>query len=116
MGVKFFKCSSSVYDNNKCKNKNISSNSNPNPDPSNYKILNYETDGNYSIVKIQYLNCKNYEGIKILLYKGDILENLIYQKTIDPHFSDNDKFISPIARFEPTEVGMSMARTFLYKV
>ena len=31
------------------------------------------------------------------------------QKSIDPHFSENKKFFSPIARFEPTLEGEEMA-------
>ena len=30
---------------------------------------------------------------------------------IDPHFSDNKKYHSPIARFEPTDRGWEMALT-----
>ena len=37
-----------------------------------------------------------------------LLEDLINQKTIDPHFSDNYKYHSPVARFEPTEEGWEM--------
>jgi len=32
------------------------------------------------------------------------------QGAIDPHFSDNHKYISPIARFVPTEEGLAMAK------
>ena len=76
----------------------------PNPDPTNYKIKKCRRLGKYLIVKIQYLDCINYEGIKILVYKTT-LEKLKAQKYIDPHFCDNKKFISPIARFVPTEEG-----------
>lgn len=72
-----------------------------NPRPDNYKILDYIEIQEYLVIKIQYLDCINYEGIKILLFKCK-LNDLKKQKLIDPHFSNNKKFISPIARFEPT--------------
>lgn len=33
-------------------------------------------------------------------------------KTIDPHFSNNPDFKSPIARFEPTMIGWVYAQKF----
>ena len=73
----------------------------PNPNPKNYKIVKSEQIGEYLVLKIKYLDCVNYEGVKILVFKTT-LKKLLNQKYIDPHFCDNKKFISPIARFEPT--------------
>jgi len=79
-----------------------------NPDPSKFKILDTFQKHPYLLAKINYPNCKNYEGNKILLYK-DIHENQLKTKNlIDPHFSQNINFISPIARFEPTDTGWKM--------
>ena len=86
----------------------------PNPDPSNYNILRYAEIGEFLVVEIQYPDCKNYEGKKILLYDGLTINDLKGQRLIDPHFSNNKKYKSPIARFEPTRHGWNMA-VFLAK-
>jgi len=85
----------------------------PNPRPDNYKILKSIQWDRFLIIKIKYLDCTNYEGQKILVYEGYQLKNLLAQKMIDPHFSENKNFISPIARFEPTEKGWKMAIAFV---
>jgi len=84
-----------------------------NPDPANYQLVDTLTIGNFLIVEIKYPNCKNYEGRKILVYEGVTWQKLRSQKLIDPHFSANKKFISPIARFEPTDRGWRMATVFV---
>lgn len=76
-----------------------------NPDPKNYKFLDTFQIGKYLIVEMLYPDCKNYEGKKILVYKDVTFKELQKQKLIDPHFSDNRKFRSPIARFEPSQRG-----------
>ncbi len=90
----------------------------PNPDPNNYKIkkaTGYKIgDKKYLLVLIEYPDCTNYEGKKILVYDGiDKSFYLTNQKLIDPHFSENKNYISPIARFEPTEKGWKMACAFI---
>ena len=64
---------------------------------------------NFLIILINYPDCINYEGNKILLFENTCLEKLIDQGSIDPHFSDNKSKISPIARFVPTIQGWTMA-------
>jgi hypothetical protein len=86
----------------------------PNPDPKNYKIIKSEFINGHLIVMINYPDCTNYEGNKLLLYKFCTLEELLKQKYIDPHFSDNEKFKHPFARFEPTDEGWHYA-TFIAK-
>lgn len=104
MGVGLFKsCSSSPY-----------AAPNSNPDPGNYKIINWETCGNYFLLLINYPDAKNFEGNKILLYKdianpGELL--IRTNNKIDPHFSKDA--ISPIARFEPNSRGWNNAKTFI---
>ncbi len=83
---------------------------NPNPDPFKYKILDALQYDRYLIIKIKYPNCINYEGIKILLYENCTLLDLVKQEEIDPHFSNNKTRKSPIARFVPTDEGMTMAK------
>lgn len=95
--------------------KNTNATSLPNPDPSNYVIeLHKEyNDGLYLIVMIRYLDCKNYEGRKVLVFQDCKFDDLKKQKLIDPHFSDDKTFYSPIARFEPTDEGLRNAHVFV---
>ncbi len=83
----------------------------PNPNPRNYKLLRHKTIGKCLIIEVQYPDCSNYEGRKIMVFNCK-LRDLLKQKLIDPHFSDNENFISPIARFEPTEQGWNFALSF----
>jgi hypothetical protein len=79
-----------------------------NPNPSNYKINRTKQVKNFLLIEINYPDSTNYEGNKILLFKDCNLEDLKLQDKIDPHFSENKLFYSPIARFEPTEFGWNM--------
>lgn len=102
MGIKIF--SSSSLD-----TTNGSSNSSENlPRADRWKILKYLEIGDYLIISLNYEDCSNYEGNKILVFKST-LKKITHQKYIDPHFSDNKKYIHPIARFIPTEEGWDMA-------
>ena len=65
----------------------------PNPNPINYKITKSRQVGDYLVIRVKYLDCTNYEGVKILVFKTT-LNKLIEQKYIDPHFCENKKFIS----------------------
>lgn len=90
-----------------------SSSPNINPNHSNFIILKSEQRDRFLILKVNYPNCNNYEGNKILVYQST-LPQIIDQGTIDPHFSDNPNFISPIARFIPTRDGWNMAKSFIH--
>lgn len=81
-------------------------------DASKFKILRHEEVGRFLIVGIEYPDCKNYEGRKVLVYRNVSMEELKAQGSIDPHFCDNKDFRSPIARFVPTNEGWTMAVTF----
>ena len=80
-----------------------------NPNPARYKITSLQKIGKFIIVGINYPDCKNYEGDKILLYHNVTEEQINSANFIDPHFTNDEKHISPIARFEPTEDGWQMA-------
>lgn len=82
-----------------------------NPDPYNFRVLEAEQRGQYIIIKINYPDCKNYEGDKVLVYKAS-LKDILNQKSLDPHFSNNEKIISPIARFTPDAIGWRNALAF----
>lgn len=85
----------------------------PNPNPNNYTIENYLEKGNYLIIMVKYHDCTNYEGKKILVYKNVSLLKLLKQRSIDPHFSKSQTYLSPIARFVPTTEGWNMAQRFV---
>jgi hypothetical protein len=83
-----------------------------NPNPDNWIILSHQKVGKLLVVKIKYPDCDNYEGEKILVYENITLAKLRKQVKIDPHFSENKEYKSPIARFVPTDRGWDMAITF----
>lgn len=87
----------------------------PNPDPSNYRILKHVQIGEYLLLELRYPDCTNYEGKKVLLFRSTYRE-LENQGVIDPHFSDNKEFISPIARFEPTSEGWRWGKELANKL
>ena len=112
MGIPAVKCSSSYYDDN------VDSTSS-NPNPNNYKILKSFESFPYLLVMIEYPDCDNYEGKKILLYETLGIKYLEIQGKsvgIDPHFSDNAQFHSPIARFVPTEKGWEMGKMLIERM
>lgn len=84
-----------------------------NPNPNRYSIIESIERNDFLLIKINYSDCLNYEGNKILLYKGVDLTSLLSQGSIDPHFSENKNYYSPIARFEPTDNGWNMALSII---
>jgi nitroreductase len=83
-----------------------------NPDPREWQIIRHEQIGKILIVAIRYPNCTNYEGLKFLVYKDTDIHRLRQQLLIDPHFSDNPKYCSPLARFQPDAFGWNCAILF----
>jgi hypothetical protein len=104
MGCSIFgRCSSSPY-----------SAPDSNPDPKNFRILFYSKMNHYLMVVVHYPNCKNFEGLKVMVYEYIYSVEELIQKTkgeLDPHFSKD--CISPIARFKPTDEGIKMAKKFM---
>lgn len=99
-----------------CRSENhaVSGQSTPilNPDPSKFTIEKLQTEGDYIIVLAWYHGCTNFEGRKVLVYYGTT-ESIIRSKTsLDPHFCDDRRCLSPIARFEPTIRGWKAAVLF----
>jgi hypothetical protein len=114
MGLSPFKKSSfSSYD--KTDNCYVAPPVPPNPDPKKFEILSTLRIGDFLIIEVSYPDCTNYEGRKLLVYEVDDAWTLLCKNngTLDPHFSNNPKFYSPIARFEPTTRGWKMAKCFL---
>ena len=78
-----------------------------NPNPTNFVILHEQNIGKYLILHVKYPDCKNFEGQKLMVYKGfknseELLKHNLFK--LDPHFR-NDKG-SPIARFAPTTASL----------
>jgi len=79
-----------------------------NPDPLNFKILNMVTFRNCTVAIVNYPDCINYEGNKILVLKSDSYICLSKEK-LDPHFCKDSNLI---ARFVPTYEGYCMSLEF----
>lgn len=104
MGLGIFKISGSSFD---------PSPAVPNPNPRNFVVQKREHIGKHVVVLVNYPDANNYEGNKILVFKNCTVDELINQRIIDPHFSENKKFHSPFARFEPTDEGWEAACAFV---
>lgn len=76
-----------------------------NPDPSRFTVVKVEQIGSLFISLIEYPNCTNYEGKKLLVSKFDPRE----KATLDPHFAKRSGLL---ARFVPTDLGWGMAVMF----
>lgn len=82
------------------------------PNPTNFMIRKYnEQYGNIAIL-VNYPNCKNYEGEKIIVFKNTTWEQVKNLKELDPHFTEENT-IKPFARFEPTTEGWLAAVALL---
>ena len=75
----------------------------PNPDPKRWQLLDVKRFDNAHVLTVRYLDCTNFEGIKVMVFRGKYAP----RTTLDPHFSDKPD--SPIARFRPDTEGLAMA-------
>lgn len=82
---------------------------NPNPDPMNFLITMAQSVKGNLVLWVNYPDCNNYEGNKILFFLNTTLQQLGKQEVLDPHFSESTEFLSPFARFEPTDSGWKAA-------
>ena len=78
------------------------------PNPRNFKIIERRKYEHTTVLHVNYPNCTNYEGRKILVFKGIPL----IEGELDPHFSEYDQ--SLIARFAPTEDGWIQANDYAF--
>jgi len=83
-----------------------------NPDPKNFKITMLIKSEGFTLAKVKYPDCVNYEGEKILIFEGDVSNELLTTKEIDPHFC-GEAHLSPIARFRPDANGLRLALGFI---
>lgn len=79
----------------------------PNPSPSNFLILDHIQFDNAYVLKVKYIGCTNFEGIKVMVFTGKYSSEPLY---LDPHFANDNK--SPIARFKPDPEGWNNALKF----
>lgn len=117
LNIGFGRSSYSSYDKpqkvvvvNQCKDK--SQPRLPNPDPKNFEIIDVEKIGDFLIADVDYPDCTNYEGRKILVFRSVPEKDIRSWKRIDPHFSGSRPDKSPVARFVPTKWGVEAARKF----
>ncbi len=80
------------------------------PNPERFKILCLEQFGPFCVAVIQWPDASNYDGQKVAVYRATP-EQLRAAKTLDPHFQEKRGPLVPIARFEPTTDGISMANS-----
>lgn len=82
-----------------------------NPNPRRFTIKRAVVYGDFWVrLWLNYPDCTNYGGDKILVYEGHHIEEL-RKGPLDPHFIYEG--LSPIARFEPTERGWHTSFYFL---
>lgn len=84
----------------------------PNPNPKKCTVQTAYTNDDYTVLSIKYDGCTNFEGYKILVFRGPlapIIEQRVFGGGIDPHFSASTNVLHPMARFEPTDGGWEMA-------
>lgn len=83
----------------------------PAPNPANFRIVRQALiEGRGLVMEVHYPDCTNYEGRKVLLYvckSHRRYDEITLSRTLDPHFSKSVP--SPVARFEPTDYGWSLA-------
>jgi len=84
----------------------------PVPNPANFNITIIDEVGSHVVAWINYPDCTNFEGNKILVFENISQEQVLNAEKIDPHFYQDDS-MSPIARFEPTEKGWHRAMLFV---
>jgi len=86
------------------------------PDPTKWDLVDCFEHGGFAILKLRYPDCKNHNGMKILVYEAKFVD-LVKQKNLDPHFGDEkENYVYPIARFTPDDKGWKYAIRFVEKL
>lgn len=81
------------------------------PNPALFTIRHIEQHGDFVVALVHYPNCTNYEGEKIIVWKGQTVAKIKDKLMIDPHFLNDDQTL--VARFIPTTQGWAMAQKFV---
>lgn len=87
-----------------------------NPNPKRFKIKRTKTKGKNCLILINFPDCLNCEGNKILLIKGMTGKEVKKLAEIDPHFDDSTKEPFIIARFHPSKTGWELGINILEKI
>ena len=82
-----------------------------NPNPTRFTIWQVQGVSRFTIVRVTYPDCHNFEGEKILVFEGVSVKAVHALRTLDPHFCDGTH-VSPVARFVPTKQGWKYAVAF----
>ncbi len=83
-----------------------------NPNPARFKLLRVERAKRFVVALVEYPDSLNYEGRKILVFENTTVAEVKSQKTLDPHFCDSGRHLSPVARFVPSGKGWKYAKSF----
>lgn len=78
----------------------------PNPNPNRFTVKRTEQFGCAIVAEINYPDCTNYEGNKIIVFVGKKIQWIHNSRHIDPHF---EKGSGVFARFVPTPGGWHAA-------
>ena len=82
-----------------------------NPNKYRFTVKRKLDVGDACVVEMNYQDCFNHDGNKILVYANkDIFKNGLKARCLDPHFLAIGE--SPVARFEPSEMGWKYAVSF----
>jgi len=76
------------------------------PNPSVFKIVSIQEFSEYTLVVVDYPNCTNFEGRKVLVMDMSANDIMSMEK-LDPHFIEGNNII---ARFVPTKKGIRLAK------
>jgi hypothetical protein len=85
-----------------------------NPNPENFRIVEETFENGFLVLLVEYPDCKNFEGKKLMVYNKFRTSAELLKANggkLDPHFASSGT--GPIARFEPTELGLKMAATLV---
>lgn len=80
------------------------------PQPHRFTIKSCMNYGNITVARINYPDCQNFSGDKILVYQGDVVDKINKADVLDPHFLETE--LSPILRISPSKEGQD----FLNKI
>ena len=78
------------------------------PDPDKFRIKEIAERNHHTLIRINYPDCTNYRGDKILLYRNIRSLEILGSIHLDPHFSESSNCPIPFARFRPTKKGWEM--------
>lgn len=82
------------------------------PNPWKFTIHEIWQYKHATVAIIDYPNCTNFEGSKVIVFRGQQRDALLKAEQIDPHFYQKSTTLSIIARFRPDAKHVDLARQF----